>query len=237
VTSHSPRLLAVQHASWETPHRILNACEGLEVVTVRPLEGEPLPDHSEVEGAVFMGGPMNVDDVRPFPALAAEREWLAEAIVRRMPVLGVCLGAQLIARALGAEVRPGEGPEIGFAPVRVHDPEDPLLGALAPETIVLHWHGDVFDLPAGAIPLASSARTAHQAFRYEKAWAVLFHAEADTALVESWLDVPEMADEALAALGPEAASTLRDQARLAEPDLVRRSTPGFRAFADLIALK
>jgi GMP synthase (glutamine-hydrolysing) len=235
VTSHSPRLLVVQHASWETPHRILRACDGLEVVTARPLEGEPLPDHSEVAGAVFMGGPMNVDDVESHPALAVEREWLADVIPRRIPVLGVCLGAQLIARALCAEVRPGEGPEIGFAPVSVRDPDDPLLGALAPETTVLHWHRDVFDLPAGAIPLASSAQTAHQAFRFGNAWALLFHAEADTALVESWLAVPEMADQAEAALGTEAASTLREQVRLAEPDLVRRTTPGFRAFAGIVA--
>jgi GMP synthase (glutamine-hydrolysing) len=237
VTSHSPRLLAVQHASWETPHRILRACEGLEVVTARPLEGEPLPDHSEVAGAVFMGGPMNVDDIESHPALAAEREWLADAIAQRIPVLGVCLGAQLIARALGAEVRPGEGPEIGFAPVSVRDPDDPLLGPLAPETTVLHWHRDVFDLPADAIPLASSALTSHQAFRFEKAWGVLFHAEADAALVESWLDVPEMAAEAGEALGPDAPALLRRQARDAEADLIRRSTSGFRAFADLIALE
>ena len=81
-----------------------------------------------------MGGPMNVDEVDRFPALAAEREWLAEAVHRELPVLGICLGAQLLARALGAEVRPGERKEIGFAPVEVADPADPVLGALAPST-------------------------------------------------------------------------------------------------------
>ena len=113
---------------------------------------------------------MNVDEVERFPALAAEREWLAEAVRRELPLLGICLGAQLLARALGAEVRAGEGPEIGFAPVEVSDPEDPVLGGLAPSTDVLHWHGDVFDLPDGAQPLASSARTEHQAFRVGNAW-------------------------------------------------------------------
>jgi GMP synthase (glutamine-hydrolysing) len=235
VSASRPTLLAIQHVSWETPHRILEGCDRLEVMTVRPLDGEALPDHPEVAGAVFMGGPMNVDDVESFPALAAEREWLAEAIPRRMPVLGICLGAQLIARALGAEVRPGERPEIGFAPVEVHDPGDPLLGALAPASTVLHWHGDVFDLPSGAVPLASSAATLHQAFRFESAWGVLFHPEADSDLVESWLAVDEMATEASEALGPEAPASLRRQARDAEADLIQRSTPGFRAFADLIA--
>ncbi|HEX6228997.1 MAG TPA: type 1 glutamine amidotransferase [Solirubrobacterales bacterium] len=235
MTASRPTLLTVQHVSWETPHRILDACDQLEVVTAQPLDGDPLPDLAEVAGAVFMGGPMNVDDVDAYPGLASERAWLAEAITRGTPVLGVCLGAQLIARALGAEVRPGEGPEIGFAPVEVHEPEDPLLGALAPETTVLHWHGDVFDLPEGAAPLASSTQTALQAFRIENAWGVLFHAEADAELVESWLAVPEMAEEARTALGPQATSILRDRARAAEPDLVRRSTPGFRAFADTVA--
>jgi GMP synthase-like glutamine amidotransferase len=71
----------------------------------------------------------------------------------------------LLARALGARVRAGEGPEIGFAPVEIHDPDDPIVGPLAPRTTVLHWHGDVFDLPDGAKRLASSARTELQAFR------------------------------------------------------------------------
>src|SRR6478672_10239380 len=152
-----PTLLAIQHVPWEGPHRILDACGALRVHTVKPLAGQPLPSHDEVAGAVVMGGPMNVDEVGRFPGLAAEREWLGEAAGRGMPLLGICLGAQLLARALGAEVRAGEGPEVGFAPVEVSDPEDPLLGALAPSTEVLHWHGDVFDLPDGARPLASSA--------------------------------------------------------------------------------
>ena len=230
-----PTLLAIRHVPWEGPHRILDACGALAVSRVAPLAGEPLPDHGEVSGAVVMGGPMNVDRVERYPGLATEREWLAEAARIGLPVLGVCLGAQLLARALGAEVGPGEGPEIGFAPVEVHDPGDPIVGALAPRTPVLHWHGDVFELPEGAQPLASSAQTEHQAFRAGNAWGLLFHAEADAALVDSWLPVPEMADEAARALGADAPADLLRQAREAEPDLIARSTPGFRAFADLVA--
>ena len=151
-----PTLLAIQHVPWETPHRILDACHDLHVHTVKPLAGQPLPPHDEVAGAVAMGGPMNVDETDRHPRLAAEREWIAEAVRRGVPVLGICLGAQLLARALGAEVRPGEGPELGFAPVEVSDPDDPVLGGLAPSTAVLHWHDDVFDLPDGATALASS---------------------------------------------------------------------------------
>ncbi len=229
-----PVLLAVQHVPWETPHRILDACGALAVHTVKPLAGQPLPDYDEVSGAVVMGGPMNVDEANRHPALAAECEWLAEAVRREIPVLGICLGAQLLARALGAEVRAGEGPELGFAPVEVLDPEDPILGALAPKTTVLHWHGDVFDLPDGAQPLARSAKTEHQAFRHGNAWGVLFHPEADFALLEAWLAVPEMVHEACEALGDEGTAALPAAAEAAESELIQRTTPGLQAFADLV---
>jgi GMP synthase (glutamine-hydrolysing) len=235
VNDDRPTLLAIQHVPWEGPHRILDACGALQVHTVKPLAGQPLPRHEEVAGAVVMGGPMNVDEVERFPVLAAEREWLAEAVRRELPVLGICLGAQLLARALGAEVRAGEGPEIGFAPVEVSEPEDPVLGGLAPSTEVLHWHGDVFDLPDGAQSLASSELTEHQAFRLGNAWGALFHPEADFALIEAWLAVPEMIEEAVAALGNDGAHALPERAAAAEPALVGRTTPGFKAFTALVA--
>ena len=231
-----PILLVIQHVPWETPHRILDACGELEVRTVDPLSGDSLPSHAEVSGVLVMGGPMNVDEVERYPALAAEREWLAEAAGKEMPILGVCLGAQLLARALGAEVRAGERPEIGFAPVEIHDAADPIVGALASATTALHWHGDIFDLPDGAVPLASSARTKHQAFRHGNAWGTLFHAEADRALIDKWLAEPTMRDEAVAALGADAPALLRRQACEAEPDLIARSAKGFQAFAALLTL-
>ncbi len=230
-----PTLLAIQHVPWETPHRILDACGALAVHTVRPLAGQPLPAHEEVAGAVVMGGPMNVDEVERFPALAAEREWLAEAVRRELPLLGICLGAQLLARALGAEVRPGESKELGFAAVEVSAPDDPVLGGLAPRGKALHWHGDAFDLPDGAQHLASSELTENQAFRVGSAWGVLFHPEADFALVEAWLAVPEMIDEAVAVLGNDGTAALPGQAEELEGELVRRSTPGFEAFTALVA--
>jgi len=230
-----PTLLAIQHVPWEGPHRILDACRDLHVRTAKPLAGQPLPGHDEVAGAVVMGGPMNVDEVERFPALAAEREWLAEAVDWGMPVLGICLGAQLLASALGAEVHSGETLEIGFATIRVADPADPLIGGLAPEATVLHWHGDVFDLPEGTRHLASSERTACQAFRAGNAWGVLFHPEADYALVEAWLEVPTMIEEAVAALGAAGEHALPERAAELEADLVARTAPGFAAFAEIVA--
>ncbi|HEY6550627.1 MAG TPA: type 1 glutamine amidotransferase [Solirubrobacterales bacterium] len=228
-----PTLLAIQHVPWETPHRILDVCGSLHVHTVKPLAGQALPDHGEVAGAVVMGGPMSVDETDRHPELAAEREWLAEAVRREMPVLGVCLGAQLLARALGAEVRRGERAEIGWAPVEILDPDDPILGALAPSTTVLHWHGEVFDLPDRAHALARSEQTEHQAFRYGNAWGVLFHPEADLALLEAWLAVPEMVREASKALGDKGTHALPEEAEVAEQELIERTAPGLRAFAAL----
>ena len=101
-----------------------------------------------------------------------------------------------------------------------------MVGALAPEATVLHWHSDVFDLPEGARSLASSAATEHQAFRYGNAWGVLFHPEADAAMVEAWLQVPEMVMEAGRAIGLGASGLLPSQAEELEADLVRSHDPG-----------
>src|SRR3954449_3236759 len=124
-TDDRPILLAIQHVPWEGPHRILDACGHLDVHTIKPLAGQALPDHDEVGGAVVMGGPMSAEETARHPELATEREWLAEAVRHEMPILGICLGAQLLARALGAEVRPGEAAEIGFAAVEILDSDDP----------------------------------------------------------------------------------------------------------------
>jgi GMP synthase (glutamine-hydrolysing) len=109
-------------------------------------------------------------------------------------------------------------------------------GALAPRATVLHWHGDVFDLPEGPCgsPLPPDGAAGVSAW-HGKARGVLFHPEADTALVESWLAEPQMLDEAIEALGPDASTELRGQARIAEDELIARSMTGFQAFADLVA--
>lgn len=223
-------LLVVRHVPWEGPHTILEAFKGVAVRLIDSLDGDgPLPPVGDVCGAVFMGGPMSVNDVDRYPRLAEEIDWLRAAVEAELPVLGVCLGSQLLARALGAAVAPGPAKEIGFAPIEVLEADDPVVGPLVPATSVLHWHGELFDLPQGATALARSALTDVQAFRAGPcAWGLLFHAEADGALVESWLAEPTMAEEAREALGSEYTKLLRDGATRIDPNPGRRA---FDAFA------
>ena len=225
-------LLVLQHVPWESPHRVLDAFPGVPITHVNPLDGgAALPDPTAVRGAVIMGGPMSVNDGAMHPGLNAEVHWVRRALAAGTPMLGICLGSQLIARAAGAPVAPGARKEIGWLPVEIADPGDPVIGPLAPMTVALHWHGEAFPLPDGAIALARSALTPVQAYRLGNAWGVLFHPEADEALVDEWLAEPSMRAEADAVLGPDAGTALRLGARRHAADLVARSTRGFTAFA------
>jgi GMP synthase (glutamine-hydrolysing) len=214
---------------WEGPHRILDAFPDFAVDVLDILySAAPLPDVDSIRGAVVMGGPMSANDTGSYLRLAEEVAWLGECAARGVPVLGVCLGAQLLARALGGTVAPAPASEIGFAPIEIMAAADPVVGPLAPTATVLHWHGEVFELPANARRLARSAATEVQAFRAASAWGLLFHAEADTALVERWLGEPTMADQARSALGPDFADTLRAAARDVD---IERTGAVFAAFA------
>jgi GMP synthase (glutamine-hydrolysing) len=223
-------LQVVRHVRWEGPHRILDAFPDFPIDVLDILEsGTRLPEVDSIAGAVVMGGPMSANDTDSHPRLAEEVAWLGQCAARGVPVLGVCLGAQLLARALGGTVAPAPAREIGFAPVEIMTRADPVVGPLAPTAVVLHWHGEIFDLPANARLLARSTATEVQAFRAATAWGLLFHAEADTALIEQWLGQPTMADEARSALGSGYAETLR--AAAGDVDLDRTSAV-FAAFAN-----
>jgi GMP synthase (glutamine-hydrolysing) len=141
-------------------------------------------------GIVPLGGSMQSWDEQGLPFLARERELLREAVDEGVPVLGICLGGQLLARALGAEARVAELPEVGWLTVEA-TPEatgDPLLAHLREPVGVYQWHLDVFDLPEGAVRLARSERSENQAFRYgERAWGLQFHPEVDLPLYLGWI--------------------------------------------------
>jgi GMP synthase-like glutamine amidotransferase len=194
--------LIVQHLEPEGPYAIREALQDAGVsVDLRPVfAGAPLPpDLAGVDGLVVMGGPMSAGADEGFPTRRAELDLLAEALDAGLPTLGVCLGAQLLALAGGGMVYPGaDGPEIGWGPVELtaSAAEDPLLADLPGRLTVMHWHGDTFDLPPGAAPLATSSRYRNQAFRHgPRAWGLQFHLEIDQQAVAAFLD----------AFGPDAA--------------------------------
>jgi GMP synthase-like glutamine amidotransferase len=138
---------------------------GYEITSTRFFEAAELPDLGEIDFLIVMGGPMSVNDETDFPWLALEKTFIREAVKAGKPVLGVCLGAQLIASAMGAMVYRNPVKEIGWFPVQGVDSRNPLLFSFPPETVVFHWHGDTFDLPEGATLLARSEGCENQAFQ------------------------------------------------------------------------
>ncbi len=147
-------------------------------------------DLSDIGGIVLLGGPMNVYEEEKYPFLAAEKDLVRNAIEKNIPVLGICLGAQLIAVALGARVRPSPVKEVGWYDVELEEvaKTDPLLKELGRRTKVFQWHEDTFDLPKGAVLLAKN-NGINQAFRYKNlAWAFQFHIEVDEEMIKSWYD-------------------------------------------------
>jgi GMP synthase (glutamine-hydrolysing) len=170
---------------------------------VRSFDGQPVPkDLKGAGGLILMGGPMGVYEEDRYPWLRDEMRLVESAIKEGKPVLGICLGSQLIAAALGARVFKGASREIGWYPVALSAAarDDRIFGALPRVFTPCHWHGDIFDLPSGAVALASSEKTAFQAFRYgDCVWAVLFHLELTAEIIAKWVGAfaNELRDENL----------------------------------------
>lgn len=155
------------------------SARGHTVSYVRFFAGE-LPAGPEADWLIVMGGPMGVHDEAEFPWLKAEKAALRAALDRGAAALGVCLGAQLMADVLGAEVKPNAAKEIGWFPVTLSDAAKATwLGRVFPERFTpFHWHGDTFGIPAGAVPLGSSSACANQGFLWrERALGLQFHPE------------------------------------------------------------
>ncbi len=149
--------------------------------------GAAAPDPARYEGLIFMGGAMSVNDGLPY--LEQEARWIAQAVEAGRPVLGVCLGAQLIAKALGARVYPNPVKEIGWFEIELtaEGLADPLFAGAAPSETVFQWHGETFDLPPDAHWLASSSACRHQAFRIgSSAYALQFHLEVTPEMIADW---------------------------------------------------
>jgi len=197
-----PKLLVFQHSACE-PLGVLDPMLRRSGFRIRYVNFAREP-HAEVDlarydGLVVLGGPMNVDQADLFPHLMYEKEALGEALARHLPVLGICLGAQLLAAALGAAVRPNAVREIGWYPLEPMPAarDDRLFRHFDGSQHVFQWHAYTFDLPPGAVHLASTATCRNQAFRYgERAYGLQFHLEADEHLIRRWLAVPQYLEEA-----------------------------------------
>jgi len=186
--------VVVQHEAHEGPGLVADALEraGVTWSTVRTDLGQFLPDPHGVDalgGLVVLGGPMGVHDSAGHRWLDAERELLARAVDAGTVVLGVCLGAQQLALALGGEVWSGDDEEIGVGAVALtaQGVADPVLGPAGSPVPCVHWHGDTFSLPTGAAHLATSDRYPNQAFRMgRRAYGLQFHVEVDAGLAGAW---------------------------------------------------
>ena len=191
-----PKLLVFQHVA----HEILGTLDPLlrsYGFRNRYYNFDRVPDAQPrldgYHGLIVLGGPMNVDQTDTHPHLEAEVRAIRQAIERDIPVLGICLGAQLIAKALGSAVSANPQKEIGWYDVAVSEEgsRDPLFAHFEAGEKIFQWHGDTFAIPAGAVQLASSESCANQAFRYgDRVYGLQFHLEVDQALVERWLGMP-----------------------------------------------
>jgi GMP synthase (glutamine-hydrolysing) len=153
-------------------------------------ERPPFFDIRQILGLAVMGGPMSVNDVQQYPYLDYEPDWLRQAINLGIPVLGICLGAQLVAKAMGARVYPNGIKEIGWYPLEMTAAaaEDRLFAGCGPRLTVFQWHGDTFDLPKGAVHLAQSPTCRNQAFCIgQSGYALQFHIEMTAEMIEDWL--------------------------------------------------
>jgi GMP synthase-like glutamine amidotransferase len=177
------------HASFESPGYLLDLIKnnGHKAEFTRIYNDESLPEHSMYDVLIVMGGPMGVNDESIYPWLNYEKRFIREAINLGKKVMGICLGSQLIASALGAKVYANVEKEIGFFKIHNKDQQG-IFKNLPQEMQVFHWHGDTYDLPEKAVLLAESEATPHQAFFYEpNVLALQFHPEITETLLDEFL--------------------------------------------------
>lgn len=188
-----PEIIVIQNAQPETPGLIADALhsKGFALRYVRPFAGDAVPLHlGDAVALLCMGGPQSVYEDDKFPYLRDIMRLMEDALTQRRPVLGICLGSQLLAATLGVPVVKGAQKEIGFYPVYLTEAgkEDTLFGGIGDAFMPVHWHGDIFpQLPSGAAWLARSDLTQYQAFRYgENAYGILFHLELTVDMLADW---------------------------------------------------
>jgi len=216
--------LVVQHVACEGPGLLQDVLVGKGWgLDIRCMDqpGANLPESvGNHDAFVILGGPMGAYEEESYPYLLRVQELIREAVALRLPALGICLGGQLIARALGAKVEPNPVKEIGWYKVRLTSAGRlvPLFTGMPPELLVFQWHGDTFALHKGAFLLATGDSCFNQAFVYGAhayggyAWALQFHPEISPEMIEEW--VKFNADELADFGGPGAADRILQETRL-----------------------
>jgi len=222
-----PSLLVFQHVAFEilgTLNPLLKK-RGFRIRYVN-FDREPAaqPKIEGYDGIVVLGGPMSVYDVVEYPNLETEMALLREAIHREIPILGICLGAQLIARALGADVAPNPEKEIGWYDVSASDAAraDPFFSHFGDVEKIFQWHGDTFAIPDGAVALASTPTCSNQAYE---------------PLIERWLSEPVFLEEIHRSGGKFDSDRIRAETRENIHGLKRLAAQTFAEFAELIVKK
>ncbi len=181
-------ILVFRHETWEHLGHFAQVLDGLGISFQYQDLGEPAPG-GDYDGVIVLGGPRSAND----PEMAGELDAIGTALKAGVPMLGICLGSQLIAKALGARVYRNDGLEIGWAPVYLTDAakKDPVFRSIPSPSTFFHWHGETFDLPDGAEWLARSERTRHQAFRYgDHVYGLQFHPEVTAEMIADWCTRP-----------------------------------------------
>ena len=209
-------VLVLQHIACEPPGEFEDVLRerGASIHRVELDEGEPLPQGRSFDAIVAMGGPMSVNDETELPWLVAEKQLIREAVESGVPYWGSCLGVQLLASSLGARVYAGGAPEVGVLDVELTDEgrADPVFAGLPASFPTLQWHGDTFDLPAGAHSAGVLSAYPNQAFRYGRsAYGVQFHVEVSGAMAEEWGTIPAYVEYADRTLGEGGIDRLLDE--------------------------
>jgi GMP synthase (glutamine-hydrolysing) len=228
-------VLILQHVPLERPAILGDILTSRNVpwTTRSFLYGPPPSDVSDVSALVVLGGPMGALDFDKHPGLRTEAALVRSVIDRGLPVLGICLGHQIVSTVLGAALHSGAANEVGVGTVDVVT-DDPVFGAAGSTSPVLHWHYDVVDVPDGATVLASTDQTPNQAMRVgDTIFSTQFHIEVDRPMLDRWLAVDEMADE----LAPEARLSIHSDFDAVEPQMRAAADRVFSEFAAAVLFR